>query len=897
MKIGDIERYFKKHTQREMLMVEWETNPFLYGSKWVRADFHLHTKADKEFSFSGEDNEFINKYVEALKKANIRVGVIANHNKFDLGEFKAIKKKARKEGVCVLPGIELSVNDGSNGVHTIIVFSDQWLEDGKDFVNQFLTTAFKGKVPKEYEQENGRSSQSLLSTLVELDGYHKDFFVIFAHVEAPSGLWNELDGGRLKELSENPLVQKYCLGFQKVRTHDKSDTKCRVKVKQWWDSNYPAEVEGCDAKDIEQIGRGQSVFLKIGDTTFESVRYALSDSLYRVSKEVPTIQHSHIIAVRFEGGLLDTVRIPFSPHLNCLIGIRGSGKSAVLEAIRYVLDIPFGQVAQDVEYKKELIPYVMQSGGKAIIEARDKHGDNYEISRIYKHSPDVYVNGSLQPGISVRETVIWKPLYFGQKDLAAAGKGFGHDLVEKLVGDALKSVRQKISDCIETMESAVDSLQSLETDLEQKGQKEEDLQDVNFRLEQFEKYGVKDKLDKQVEFDNDITFCQQVDQVVLDWEVALSSCIEGVDEAVEGIEIYTSKYNGELFKKYKNKYKEFIATIDHSRKTLEQVEIVSKELVSLRLELETSKEGLKDSFAETERELLKVLADQGVTSIQPDEYVNLSKRKSELETSITDLSRKTAKYAQKKDAVLKAIAALNDAWLEEFSLVSNALEKINKTQSALKVEASFKGEVSKFIDKMEETFRGHNIRKESYKTIAEKYVDFGEVYKAIKEASNEAKSKADVFHEQFHEHLFDLLSFQIPNSYKVTYHGKDLKSHSLGQRASAMMLFILSQKDCDLLLVDQPEDDLDGQSIYEEVVKLIREIKQEQQFIFATHNANFPVLGDAETVIGCSFDEEKISSESASIDSKSSQKKIVGIMEGGKEAFERRKSIYQQWEH
>jgi chromosome segregation protein len=53
-------------------------------------------------------------------------------------------------------------------------------------------------------------------------------------------------------------------------------------------------------------------------------------------------------------------------------------------------------------------------------------------------------------------------------------------------------------------------------------------------------------------------------------------------------------------------------------------------------------------------------------------------------------------------------------------------------------------------------------------------------------------------------------------------------------------------------MIDQPEDDLDSQTVYEEVVKLIRNIKARQQFIFATHNANFPVLGDAELICACS---------------------------------------------
>src|SRR5262249_9048986 len=151
-----------------------------------------------------------------------------------------------------------------------------------------------------------------------------------AHVEQPSGLWAELEGGRLTELSTQPLIEKYCLGFQKVRTHDKSDQKCRVKVQQWW-HKYPAEVEGSDPKKLDDIGRGQKMFLKLGDFGFDAVKFALTDFAYRVATERPKIGHSHINAIRFEGGLLDGIRVPFSPHMNCLIGIQGSGKSSVLE--------------------------------------------------------------------------------------------------------------------------------------------------------------------------------------------------------------------------------------------------------------------------------------------------------------------------------------------------------------------------------------------------------------------------------------------------------------------------------------------------------------------------------------------------------------------------------------
>jgi chromosome segregation protein len=78
-------------------------------------------------------------------------------------------------------------------------------------------------------------------------------------------------------------------------------------------------------------------------------------------------------------------------------------------------------------------------------------------------------------------------------------------------------------------------------------------------------------------------------------------------------------------------------------------------------------------------------------------------------------------------------------------------------------------------------------------------------------------------------------------------------------------------------------------------VKLLRKIKARQQFIFATHNANFPVLGDAEIVAACHADDDAILVENGSIDTKVCQKKIVDIMEGGSEAFERRRTIYQAW--
>ena len=135
-------------------------NIFKNGSVWLKADVHLHTKADKEFKYDGEDNDFVKEYIIELKKNNVGIGIITNHNKFDLEEYKALRKKALKEDIFLIAGVELSVNDGSNGIHCLIAFEfESWMKNSNNFIEQFLNSAFEG-IPN-HENENTRCQYSL----------------------------------------------------------------------------------------------------------------------------------------------------------------------------------------------------------------------------------------------------------------------------------------------------------------------------------------------------------------------------------------------------------------------------------------------------------------------------------------------------------------------------------------------------------------------------------------------------------------------------------------------------------------------------------------------------------------------------------------------------------------
>ena len=870
---------------------------FAAGATWVRADFHLHTRADREFKYAGEDSFYHSNYVNALEGAEIRLGTITNHNKFDSHEFHTLRKIARNKGIILLPGVELSVNDGANGIHTLIVFSDDWISHGNDHINPFLTTMFEGKTPQQYERENGRNSFGLLETIKKLEGYNRDFFLLFAHVEAPSGLWSELDGGRIVELGENEMFRRRTLGFQKVRTKDPcgKDRPCRTKVREWLGDWYPAEIEGSDPKSIDEIGQGKLSFLKVGELSFEAVKFALTDHRSRVAHEVPAHAGSHICSVSFQGGVLDGQTLHFSPELNTLIGIRGSGKSSILEAVRYALDIPHGEKAQDTKYKDELIRHTLGSGGKITLVARDAFGQEFAISRIFREAPNVYLRGKLVPGVAIRETILRRPIYFGQKDLSSTGDGFEVDLVEKLVGEKLRAIREAILAQKENVELAASRWRKLGTVADEKREFESQLADAVFRLKKFEEYGVTEKLQKRLSYQQDLAALRRLRERARNFILAMQALVGEHEDELRNAASYVSRENPDFFNAYYDEYRDIIAKVDAVKQIETETKEIAGRLYAKLCEFEAITASLQEEFAEVERRMAQELKQSGVTAIQPDDFLAQQQRKAKAEQMLQGLNKQESQQSSLRDALLSEVAKLNELRLDEFNAIKDELGRVNAIHGALQIDAEFKGDKEAAIDFMQSLFRGSKLRETTLRASMEDYSDFGGLLRGLLERHPKLSSLPEAFEKAFMQQLGAFLTYQVPNRFVIRYRGKELVHHSLGQRASALLLFVLSQRQNDVIIIDQPEDDLDNQTIYDDVIKLLRAMKPHAQFLFATHNANFPVLGDAEQVHACTYQNDKVTTLSGSIDAHPMQDAIINIMEGGREAFNRRKEVYNQW--
>ncbi len=884
--------------------MEYKGNVFKNGSVWLKADFHLHTKADKkEFEYNDDENYFASAFIDELRKKDIGIGLVTNHNKFDLVEYKELFKNSLKENIYLLPGVELSVDDGKKGIHALIAFEyETWIKDSNNFIEQFLSAAFEGVA--NHERITAKSRYNLTDLFRKLDEHRKegrDTFVIMAHVEQDCGFYKELDGGRIIRAAEDEHFRRNVLAFQKVRTND-----VKENLITWFgdEKKLPAFVEGSDCKKIDEIGLcgtqkdkdgniiEKKCFIKIGDFNFEAVKYALTDKENRVSNDrKPESENAFIKSIAFEGGLLDGREIDFSSELNNFIGIRGSGKSSIIEILRYTLGISLGNQATDREYKNSLIEHVLKSGGKVITYVINEHKKEYRIEKIYGQKEDIFENGTRIDAPYI-DTVFKKPVYFGQKDLSNKDINFEADLVKKLIGNKLEGIKSKIDLKISEIEDTINAYKKMDNLDELKKEIAAAIKDAEHKLKLYKEKGVEEKLRQQSRFDSDMRHFNESLNEVSKFKVELETIINNFQPFFSQA-AFESEENKNIFLEAEKIFKQLAIEYNKLNDIKTETEKHEASFEQLYKKLQEKKESLKEEFAKIKREI-------AIPNLNPDEFLKLNRQIETSRLKLMEIEKSEKKKIEYQVSLNNKVSELNNLWHEEYKILEKEVGRINEYESSLSISVEYKGRKDNFDAKLRGIFKGTGIRGGTYDNITLQYKDFIEIYRDmgnINSILNISENLLAEFKTRFYDNLFNLLTFRVEDKFTIEYNGKPLKDHSLGQRATALILFLLAQKETYVLIIDQPEDDLDNQTIYEDVIKAVKALKGKMQFIFATHNANIPVLGDSEKIISCRYSESKIEVHGGTIDNHKTQKQVVDIMEGGEEAFNRRKSIYELWSY
>ena len=147
--------------------------------------------------------------------------------------------------------------------------------------------------------------------------------------------------------------------------------------------------------------------------------------------------------------------------------------------------------------------------------------------------------------------------------------------------------------------------------------------------------------------------------------------------------------------------------------------------------------------------------------------------------------------------------------------------------------------------------------------------------------------------QEFYDFIFGLEYIGV--NFKLKMGNHPLEELSPGERGIILLIFYLAlSKESKPIIIDQPEDNLDNQSVYNKLVPCICKAKQKRQVIIVTHNPNIAVACDAEQIVYCEMDKERnqILYVSGAIENPTIRNHVVDVLEGTMPAFDLRRLKY-----
>lgn len=224
-------------------------------------------------------------------------------------------------------------------------------------------------------------------------------------------------------------------------------------------------------------------------------------------------------------------------------------------------------------------------------------------------------------------------------------------------------------------------------------------------------------------------------------------------------------------------------------------------------------------------------------------------------------------------------------------------------RSGLVIDTSFQQSLFDYINKQKRNiFKDDNYQ--LYKTIEEiGDIEYIEEYlnipkKIIEKMSEFPDSIIPQIKESkildFYNYLFGL--GYLTNKYELVSDNKTLDKLSPGERGALLLIFYLLLDLRDIpLIIDQPEDNLDNQSVAKVLVPFIQAAKNRRQIILVTHNPNLAVVADSDQIIHVKIDKENeqlVKVEAGGIEDNAINESIVTILEGTMFSFKKRELKY-----
>ena len=603
--------------------------------------------------------------------------------------------------------------------------------------------------------------------------------------------------------------------------------------------------------------------------------------------------------VRVEDGFLDGLDVEFAAGLNVLIGARGTGKTSLIELIRFALGArPF---TEDAKRRGNQQAVSVLQGGRVTVTLRDGEG-HFEATR--GALDEATLSSRPIPPITV----------LAQSEIEAVG--------------ALNSGRLRLID-------------RFRPDREEADQRRNHLS-TTLRSLTAEIGGVLDELraiDEQilgmqtVRSERQVAVAQQQDLLKSIEATAhdrqelaeLQTLVAAL--AVRG-DVYQrttatlSKYSKELLViaaglRRLEEWPESAGAIDllggvrkksveaakALRTAVRTIESAGTEVQRLSEENKENRLTTEEKARASRRVLEELQAGAGELTRRVDNLTEQEAQLGALEHVAKDRAAKVEELQTRRRHVFEELEKVNSERFESRLQIANKLNRDLGPQ--INIEVIESGTTDGYANVIAATLRGSGLH---YNTLAPLFATLmsplelveaveSDGFQAITEAVEITAERAmNVITFMRSRKLNDLIAASVDDAVELSLlDGVDYKqsdSLSIGQRCTVVLPVLLSGQG-ELLIVDQPEDHLDNAFITETLVERLRQRNEGDQFILASHNANIPVLGDADLVIRLGSDGRRGFVEHfGQLEAPETVRAITSVMEGGVEAFQRRALFY-----
>ena len=864
-----------------------QVNPFAYL-----------TRHNKETSFQNEA-DYNAAIVAACHEQRIEVIGVTDH--YRVKDSLGLIAAARAAGIFAFGGFEAVTKDG---VHFLCLFDP----DKDAFLDRYI-----GNCGIHDETELSPTGNKDCHELLEAaKGW--EAICIAAHVASDGGLLKKLSGqSRIKVWQSRGLLA--CALAGPVRDAPENLRPIlQNRDGQHRRDRLPAIINAQDVNSPDDLASaGSSCFIKMSKLSVEGLRQAFldPDSRIRLNSDPQAEPHAEFVAVTWEGGFLRDSAVHFNENLNVLVGGRGTGKSTLIESLRYVLGLePLGDDAKKAQ--QGVLRDVLKSGTKVSLLVRSHKPSPrcYTIERTVPNPPVVKDEHGTVLTLNPREVVPGVEV-FGQHEISELTKSrekltlLLERFIDRDPSDAgrksklrldLERSRSRIGEVkreVKTIDERLDTLPSLEETLKrfQEAGLEARLSEKSLVVREERLLGViAERLTPLRTLREELAGSLPLDAAFL-----TPKALEGLPNADVLGEA------GGIFARLSTQLQAVASQFEGALKAADT------ELAGMRLRWDERRKVVEATYEKALRELQK-------SKIDGEEFIRLRRQIEELRPL-----RERRDHLMRELTVHEAhrrqlLADWEDVKAAEYRGIEAAAKKVTrKLKDRVEVKVAMSGNREPLEKLLREDIGGNltavveRLRERPDLSLPDFALRCREGKDALIKHYGFPTGGAERIAQSDQALFMKIEELELPATTRIALNTAaegepanwQLLEHlSTGQKATAVLLLLLLESEAPLV-VDQPEDDLDNRFITEGVVPIMRDEKRRRQFIFSTHNANIPVLGDAELILGLRASGEGREGQAridpqlmGSIDGQPVRELVEEILEGGKAAFEMRREKY-----